>query len=441
MIRSAFYLTACTTALLIGAEALAHDHASSRGRLIFSDHEKPVVGILDLDTGEVTHQFAVSKAGAMLLATENGRHVIVRTGDDKGTIRILDSGLHHERHEDHVDIDKEEPGLLDLTFTGDRPSHVVSENGWTTLFYDGQRPWLGKSDHKVVLIETDSLDKPQPTVDVWPAPAPQHGIAVPLGGGEFLISVVKEAYARGDDKTVSSRPDGFAILDRAQGWKVVASFNDVADPARSCKEFHGHASLKNVHAFGCNAKLDGDARSDGGVLIVGKAADGRWGSRKLAYPDLRRTSTIKGVGTGRFLVGNYGGANGGAFDALVRIDPQAEALATADVFAIPGGTPVCQYEVTDDSRVVNLTSDGKLRIYALAPAWAEVASFDAVAPFDCAWDARTPAPTVAVIGGSAFVSDPVNGRIREFYLNTLKQGLDLPVGGLPTKIAGGGNAG
>lgn len=428
-------------ALMMGA-AQAHDHNVLRGRLVFADHEKPVVKVLDLDTAEVTHSFDVPKADPALIGTEGGRFVVIRTGDDAGTIKLLDSGLLYEAHEDHFDIEKGEVKLLDHTFTGDKPSHVVSENGWITLFYDGQRPWIGKSDPKAVAIRLKTLDKGKPEVATWPAPAPQHGIAVPLGHETFLVSVAKEAYAKGDDKTVSSRPDGFQILNKAEGWKTVASFNDASNPDRSCKEFHGHASRKNVHVFGCNGKIEGDPKSDGGVLIIGKNPDGRWNARKLSYPDERRTSTIKGRNTGPFLVGNYGGTGGKPFDALLRIGPTATSLTAADVFQIPDGQQVCQYELTNDGkRVVNLTQDGKLRIYDIAPTWKPVATFDAVPAFDCAWDAKTPSPTVAIINNSAFVSDPENGRIREFYLNSLKQGLDIPVGGKPSAIAGGGNAG
>ena len=41
-----------------------------------------------------------------------------------------------------------------------------------------------------------------------------------------------------------------------------------------------------------------------------------------------------------------------------------------------------------------------------------------------------------MIGGNAFVSDPLNGRIREYSLDSLKQGLDLPVEGKPANLAG-----
>jgi hypothetical protein len=42
-----------------------------------------------------------------------------------------------------------------------------------------------------------------------------------------------------------------------------------------------------------------------------------------------------------------------------------------------------------------------------------------------------------VIGKSAFVSDPSGKRIREFHLDTLQQGLDFAVDGVPTSIATG----
>lgn len=131
-----------------------------------------------------------------------------------------------------------------------------------------------------------------------------------------------------------------------------------------------------------------------------------------------------------------------ALYALLRIDPSVATLTAADVFPIPDDQQVCQYELTNDGRrIVNLTQDGKLRVYDIAPTWQQFATFDAVPAFDCAWDSTMPSPTVAVINNSAFVSDPENGRIREFHLNSLKQGLDIPVDGKPSAIAGGGNAG
>lgn len=429
----------CLAGCLLASTALAHDHAPLRGRLVFADHEKPVIRILDLDSGEVTYSFDVPKANPGFAGVSGGRYVVVKTGDEAGTLRILDTGLIAESHGDHVDLDKAEPKLLDFATKGDRPAHVISGQGQLALFYDGLRPWEGKSEPKAVLVAIDSLGKAQPSVTIWPSPAPQHGIAVPLGGRQWLISVPNPAYAKGDDRTASPRPNGFEILEQSagspknSGWKRVGSLNDPARADASCKLYHGYAPARGGrHFFGCAE------REGGGLLVLTKAGKGitaGWSARKLAYPDERRVSALKSREGGRHLVGNYGLK--APYDALLRIASDAKALTTADVLAVPGGQAVCQFELNlNGSRLANLTPDGKLRVYEIAPAWKELAVFEAVPAFDCAYGAKTPAPSLAVIGASAFVSDPTSGRIREYHLDTLKQGLDMPVGGMPANLAG-----
>ncbi|OJY38192.1 MAG: hypothetical protein BGP06_15770 [Rhizobiales bacterium 65-9] len=434
MRKSVTLIAAASVAAAFGFEAAAHDHTVPRGRLIFADHEKPVVSILDLDTFQVTHRFDVPKPNPVLTMAEGGRYVVIKTGDDAGTVRLLDTGLIRESHGDHDDIDKAAPKMLDLSLSGERPAHVVSDEGWLAVFFDGPRPWEKRVDARAVLLKLNSLDKAQPIRDEWVGQGPQHGIAIPLGRNQWLISVPKEAYVRGEDRSVSSRPDGFQILERKdKAWRTVASFNDAANKERSCKEFHGHASLDGAHAFGCHQTIAGDERSDGGVLIVEKTG-GRWSSRKLGYPDARRASTIKAREASTHMVANYGLK--GPYNAFLRIDPKAKTLTAADVFAVPDNQPICQYEIArDGKRVANLTPDGKLRIHEIAPAWRQVASFDAVPAFDCQYGAATPTPSLAIVGDSAFVSDPVNRRIREFHISTLAAGLDAPVDGMPANLA------
>ncbi len=433
--RAGFGVLAC----FLASAAAAHDHAPLRGRLVFTDHEKPVVRILDLDSGEVTHSFDMPKANPGFAGVAGGRYVVVKTGDEAGTLRILDTGLIAESHGDHVDLDKATPRLLDFATRGDRPAHVISGQGQLALFYDGLRPWEGKSEPKAVLVAIDSLARDKPAVTVWPSPAPQHGIAVPLGGRQWLMSVPNPAYARGDDRSASPRPNGFEILEqrggpqKAAGWKRVARLDDPARADASCKLYHGYAPARGGrHLLGC---AEGE---DGGLLVLSRAGKGvavGWSARKLAYPDERRVSALKSRAGGRHLVGNYGLK--APYDALLRIDPEARALTATDILPVPGGQAVCQFELNGNaSRLANLTPDGKLRIYEVAPAWKELAAFDAVAPFDCAFGAKTPTPGLAVLGSSAFVSDPSNGRIREYHLDTLKQGLDMPVGGMPANLAG-----
>jgi hypothetical protein len=419
--------------LALTGSGLAHDHAVSRGRLVFADHEQPKVSILDLDTGEVTHSFVVPKPNPVLSTTEDGRYTIIKTGDDAGTIRFLDTGLTYESHGDHMDVEKGEVRLLDFTLRGDKPAHVVSENDWVAVFYDGHRPSERASDPHVAFVKLDTLDKAKPTIRTWKSPAPQHGIAFALGKDEWLVSTHNEPYAKGDQKA-SSRSNGFKIV-TGENWKVAASFDDLSDPQKSCKEYHGHASLNHVHVFGCAQGPGGDPKA-GGVLVLGKMG-GQWKAARIAYPDDRRSSTIKAREGGQYLIANYG--NKGPYDALIRIDPKAASMKTEDIFQVPDGQAVCQFEVASNGkRVANLTADGRLRIYDAAPAWKQIAQFDAVPAFDCAFGAKTPTPSLAIIGESAFISDPVNKRVREYGLSSLQQGLDLPVDGMPANLASGG---
>lgn len=62
MVRAA--ASAGVSSLALSATALAQDHAVLRGRLVFSDHKTPVVEVLDLDSGKITHSFPVPGPGA-----------------------------------------------------------------------------------------------------------------------------------------------------------------------------------------------------------------------------------------------------------------------------------------------------------------------------------------------------------------------------------------
>jgi hypothetical protein len=418
---------------VLAGNAIAHDHAVSRGRLVFADHEQPNVSVLDLDSGEVTHSFVLPKANPVLSTTEDGRYTVIKTGDDAGTIRFLDTGLTYESHGDHMDVEKGDVRMLDFALTGDKPAHVVSEKDWVAVFFDGHRPWERASDPHVVFVKLDTLSKAKPMTRIWKSPAPQHGIAFALGKNEWLVSTHNEPYAKGDQKA-SSRSNGFKVV-TGENWDVSASFDDLSDPQKSCKEYHGHASLSDVHVFGCAQGPEGDPKA-GGVLILGRMS-GQWKATRVAYPDNRRSSTIKAREGGRYVVANYG--NKGPYDALIRIDPKAASMTVEDIFQVPDGQAACQFEIASNGkRVANLTADGKLRIYDVAPAWKQIAQFDAVPAFDCAFGAKTPTPSLAIVGESAFISDPTNKRIREYSLGSLQQGLDLPVDGAPANLANSG---
>jgi hypothetical protein len=427
MIRRALLLALGFTGV-VATQTLAHDHAVSRGRLIFAYADRPAIGVLDLDSGDVTHRFDVPNANPRLVLEREGRYVFVLTGDEQGTVRVLDSGLRFESHGDHTDTEKGDVKLLDFAVNGSRPSHVTSAAGWVAVFFDGQRgdPTAPASlvRARAVAIDVASLSRAKPVSFVLQTPGPQHGLAVPLGAHVFALSAPNPAYARFEAKA-SSLPVGM-IIRGAATTRPIAAFDGSMKGSASCPQLHGHAAIGEAHVFGCG----GDDGS--GVFIVQRVGRA-WKAFQRAYPDNRRVSTLRAHERARYAVGNFGAV--GNYRALIRIHTQSAApLREADIFSIPADQPVCQF-ATVGERVVNLTTDGKLRIYRVAPEWGEIASFDAVAPFDCAFDAKEPKPSLAVLGDRVFVSDPKERRIREFDPKTLKQGLDLPIDGAPGHLA------
>lgn len=393
----------------------------------------PLLRVLDLDSGEWIHTVDLPRANPALAASHDGRYVFVLTGDASDAVRIVDTGIVTEQHGDHVDIDKLPVRPLTVMIGGERPSHVVSHVGMASIFFDGPRG-ARREGSKAVLLDLASLSTNKPRMRTWTSPGAQHGLAVPLGRDFAAFSMPKKSYVDGD-ATATSLPNGVAIARAGRAWKTVASFNDTADPTRSCEELHGYASVASVHVFGCNAR-SADATGDGGLLILRAAARGRWTTRKLLYPDDRRVGHLVARSGGQYLVASYGRAS--RYDALLRIDPNAKALTARDIFTLPGEQQTCRFALSQDGRrVANLLPDGSLRIYAISPDWKEIARFDAVAPFDCGFGAAGPAPSLSIIGRSAFISDPAQRRIREYDLVSLSQGLDVAFDGIPAALAPG----
>jgi hypothetical protein len=414
-------------ASLIALAAPLGAHELELGRLLVADHEAATIRVLDLDTGKISHEFAVPVANPGLAAADRGRLGVVVTRDEAGTVRLLDTGIRFEGHGDHDDLVKTEPGWLDVAVTGTRPAHLVEHAGRFAIFYDGRRE-EGIAAKAVVLDLADPAAAPR----VWDSPGAQHGVAVPLEDGALLVSTPNPDFVA-NKEGASSLPIGIKILDEAD--KVVAELDDLAAPDRSCNGFHGYAAVGERLVFGCFQADPGHPQSDGGALIVATDADGVT-SRKLAYPDGRRASTIKAT-DGRWAVGNYGVS--GAYTAFLRIDPATPELTMADVLEQPGGQPSCHFALDGGGRLlVNLTPDGTLRAYEIA-SWREVLAMETVAPFDCAWNATAPKPELAVVGDRAYVSDPLGGRITEFDLGRRQANRVLAIGGMPARLAGGGD--
>jgi hypothetical protein len=418
---TALFGSAAVLALVAGT-AIAHE--VPKGRLFFTDEDAPVLRVLDLDEGRVTHELAMPKPSARLVALSGGEYLAVSVGDEAGTVLFVDTGLTFEEHGDHRDVEKGEPKLLGLRLSGVKPGHVVEGHGRAAVFYDGGRE--PRVDAVVHLVDLVGLAEARAPVGRWDSPGPQHGIAVPLREGRLLVSTPNPAYVAGE-KDASSLPIGFRVLD-ARGV-VLAELDRAGDPDRRCLGYHGHAAKGELHLLGCFMNEAGHPLADGGILLVRDAETGIE-SRKIPYPDGRRVSTLA-HGGGRWFVGNYG--KPGDYRAFLRIDPEGPAPSPADVLAVPGGQAVCQFAMAGD-RLVNLTPYGMLRLRDVE-GWKERAARPVVAGFDCAWNAAM-RPELALAGDRVYVSDPGRGVIHEFSANDLSPLRRLEVGGRPTRMAG-----
>lgn len=401
-------------------------HDNSLGRLIFTDREQPMLGVLDLDSGQVTHRFELPAAGARLEAGDDGRYVFVVLKD---TVRVLDTGISFESHGDHRDVFKGAVRMLELSLDGERPAHVTSGGGWSSVFFDGPRPQERIGDAKAALLDMASLKTGAPMVRDWRSEGPQHGLAVPLGDGQWAMTVPNPDYVSGKPGA-SSLPMGIEVLEAGDGWRRLLAL-DGQDGSASCREIHGHAALGQRHFFGC-AVSPGSA--SGALLVLERPEGGGWQASGLSYPDRRRVSTLKAAKSGAVIVASL--ALDGRADALLRIAADADTIATADILPVPDAQAVCQFEVSaDGQRAANLLADGTLRILQLFPQWREVARLDLLPPFDCSFNAPAPRPMLAVQGSTAFVSDPPGGRVLRVDLAGARQLLEMKTGGVPGSIS------
>ncbi|HSI94324.1 MAG TPA: hypothetical protein VK925_12550, partial [Jiangellaceae bacterium] len=222
------------------------------------------VVVLDPADGTVLDSFETATQPAPVVAGD-GRHVFLVQREADRT-QVLDAGTWAAEHGDHAHYYVADPALRDVEVQGVEPVHVVSHDGRTAIFHDGDGTATLFRDAG---LRIDSLDEA-----VLDTGAPHHGVVVPLAAG----AVVSIPPPTGDD----TLPTGVTVVDE-DGAEVVR-FDD-------CPGLHGEAAVGNMLAFAC---------SDGVLLVEGEHA------HKVDYPggDGRVGSFTAGP-VGDYLVGNY----------------------------------------------------------------------------------------------------------------------------------------
>lgn len=291
------------------------------------------------------------------------RHAFVSVS---GGFQVLDLGTWAEPHGDHSHYYTSEPTLTQVGFPAEVPGHVVVHGGRTVLFDDGTGT--------VTVLDTASVTEAEPLA-TYTTPTPHHGVAVQLSDDSLVVTEGTE-----DART------GIRLLD--------ADLEEVA-ASDDCPGVHGEtvAAHESV-VVGCE---DGALVLHDGEIV------------KVDSPDeYGRIGNLRGTEDSDIVLGDYGtDPEGGGLTQIALIDIHDGSMQLVDL-----GTEYTFRSLArdDDGHALVLGADGA--IHVIDP---ETAEIERTIPVIDAWevpeDWQQPRPTLLMLDGSAYVTDPANERI------------------------------
>jgi hypothetical protein len=296
----------------------------------------------------------------------DGRHVLVSTA---GAWQVLDTGTWAERHGDHAHYFTAEPTLTDITFPAEKPGHVVVHDGRTVLFDDGTGQVVAFDSTDVADTGRDQREHTTPT--------PHHGVAVELHDGTLVVSEGTE-----DERT------GTRVLD-ATGTEVAAS--DV------CPGVHGEAvAADDAVVIGCE---------DGALVHTGTTIS------KVQSPDAYgRIGNQAGSDASPVVLGDYKTDADAELERPTRISLIDTRTATLRLVDLPASYSFRSLGRGPDGEALVLGTDGSLHV--IDP---ESGTLVRSVPVVGAWEEplvwQEPRPTLHVLGGTAYVTDPATEMI------------------------------
>ena len=332
-------------------------------------HDEQVL-VLDAETLETIADIPTPGA-TRVAAAGDGRHVMLTT---ESGFSMLDGGAWTDGHGDHGHSYTAEPTLTDASFPMSHPGHVVAHAGTTALFSD--------DDGTVTLVDTDSLDELAPEVSEVALAAPHHGVAVPLDDGGLVVT---EGTAEGRTSIIQ--------LDEA-GTEVART--------DACPGVHGESfAAGDQLLFGCTE-----------AVVVFR--DGEF--RTIPLPDAGSSAgDVKGSEESTVVLTDYAIGDEAEPERIALIDVATDEVTIVD---LPTGYYYWSLARGPDGEALVLGTDGSL--YVLDPSTGEITGSVAVVD---AWQApedwRDPAPSLIVLGHTAYVTDPASSRVHAIDLDTL----------------------
>lgn len=381
-------LLAVSTLSFAFAQDAEHRHAEGEAhaegaRLLVSDLDSRAVSVLDLESGDVLGSFSTPGAAGSAYASPSGQYGVV-VHRDENRVSVVHSGLRLEDHGDHADLVQGAPFVLSTMNVGREPTHYWAHGDEIVIFND--------ADGTVAVLNERTFGLSLEYTAVTAA-QPDHGAAVLLGDAVLA---------------------GYYELGRVDAY---SREGELLETFPGCPGLHGEATLGGTAAFGC----------EDGVLLV-HVQGGEVTSSKIANPagtpaDVH-VSTVRSHDAAGVFVGNFG-------DALVWIDPEAEALDVVEL-----GAPPLRFEFDHEGEhVVVLTADGLLHVLE-ADSGEVHGSVRVMPPLDVSGGYGTyDSPSLAVGEGAVYVGLPAQGEVVEVHPGETEVVRRLDVPGKPGSVA------
>ena len=303
----------------------------------------------------------------------DGHHAAVST---TGGFQLLDAGTWAEPHGDHAHYFTSEPRLTDVTFAAEKPGHVVVHDGRTAFFDDGTG--------QVTVVDSAEVAEASPERREHTTPTAHHGVAVELSDGTLVVSEGTE-----DERT------GIRVLD-ATDTEITAS--------DACPGVHGEAvAADEAVVIGCE---------DGAVVYsAGTIA-------KVQSPDAYgRIGNQAGSEASPIVLGDYKSDPDAELGRPTRVSLIDTRTATVRLVDLPSSYTFRSLGRGDAGEALVLCTDGQLHV--IDPETATLTrSVPVIAPWEEPEEWQSPRPTLTVLDGSAYITDPVTNTIHAVDIET-----------------------
>ncbi|WP_432494300.1 zinc metallochaperone AztD [Kineococcus auxinigenes] len=323
------------------------------------------VQVLDASTFEVLADLPV-EGFTRLNPAGDGRHLLLST---TGAFQVLDAGTWSEPHGDHSHHYTAEPELTDVAFEAVKPGHVVVHEGRTVLFDDGSG--------QVTAFDSAEVADPDREQRELTTPAAHHGVAVELGDGSLIVS----------EGTEEART-GTRWLD-ADGTETTRS--------DQCPGVHGEAvAAGEAVVIGC---------TDGALVHRDGAIT------KVAAPDpYGRIGNQAGSGASPIVLGDYKTDPDAELERPTRVSLIDTRDATLRLVDLPASYSFRSLGRGEDGEALVLGTDGALHVID-PETGVVVRSIPVVAPWEEPLQWQEPRPTLHVLDGTAYVTEPATKQL------------------------------